>query len=445
MSKMGAMYKLCKKAKNTLSNTFWKVRKFPKDLSNNGRNIVFNFTLIISLTFLCANGSSAQNNTTATIQAVTKDGLHKMIVPSEIRSYSRDDLSDFRIFNAENREVPYFLVANTPTKVIEQFEDFPIISKVITNRKSTAIEVENKKLQIKDLQFVIVNSEVTKKYSVSGSNDQKEWFGLVNNGTLSDLNSDETTEVLKDISFPLCSYRYLKIVFDDTSTLPINVLKVGHAKTNFLKGNLQHIKGQLVETMQVLAEKKTLMKVVFDYPQYIDKVVFGMNTTSLFKRQVRIYTNKERVEKHKTVLYQEDMAHFSLVSNQSNAFEIANTKQKTLFIEIDNQDNPPLEVSSIKFYQKPIFAVADLKTNIQYSVTTGNPNLQPPQYDLAYFKETISNDIPETNIISIEHQLQDTATDLKASFWQQPWFMWLCISIGGLTILFFSMKLIKEM
>ena len=68
-----------------------------------------------------------------------------------------------------------------------------------------------------------------------------------------------------------------------------------------------------------------------------------------------------------------------------------------------------------------------------------------PNYDLAYFKETISDSLPEAQITSIEHHKQGTTTDAKASFWQQPWFMWLCISIGGLMIMFFSMKLIKEM
>ena len=383
--------------------------------------------------------------TKAKIQAVAKNGLYKMVVPSEIRSYSKDDLSDFRIFDDKDNEVPYFLLGDATGKAVEQFEEFRIVSKVVNNKKSTSIVIANPKAQINGLELIIANSEVVKKYNVSGSNDQKEWFGLINNGSLSDLQSSETTFVSKEISFPLCSYRFLKIVFDDSTTLPINVLKIGNAQTNFLKGEMQEIKVKSLQTTQISAEKKTLIKIEFDFPQFIDKVVFDINKTSLFKRNARIYTDKERVEKHKTVKYQHDIAHFSIASNQSNAFEIANSKQQFLYIEIENQDNPPLQISDIKFYQKPVYAIADLKSNENYTITTGYPNLLPPNYDLAYFKETISDALPETQITSIELQKQDNTAGVQASFWQQPWFMWLCIIIAGLMILFFSMKLVKDL
>ena len=55
------------------------------------------YSLIIAL--LWANVSTAQI-TQAHVQPVSKNGLYKMIVPSEIRSNSKDDLSDFRIFDA---------------------------------------------------------------------------------------------------------------------------------------------------------------------------------------------------------------------------------------------------------------------------------------------------------------------------------------------------------
>lgn len=395
-------------------------------------------------TLLCSNMSIAQI-VKAKIQAVEKNGLYKMIVPAEIRSYSKDDLSDLRILDAQNNEVPYFLLTKASEKRQEQFEQFTIVSKVVDNKKSTSIIIANPKAQINGFELIIANSEVVKKYNISGSNDQKEWFGLINNGLLNDLQSSETTSVSKDISFPLCSYRFLKIVFDDSTTLPINVLKIGNAQTSFLKGELQQVKVKSLQTTQMSAEKKTLIKIEFDFPQLIDKVVFDINKTSLFKRNARIYTDKERVEKHKTVKYQEDIANFSVASNQSNSFEIANTKQQFLYIEIDNQDNPPLQISDIKFYQKPIFVVADLKSNENYRITTGFPNLLPPNYDLAYFKETISDALPETPITSIELQKQGEVSDNQVSFWQHLWFMWLCIIIAGLVILFFSMKLVKDL
>ena len=390
------------------------------------------------------NISTAQNIVKAKIQPVAKSGLYKMVVPAEIRSYSQSYMRDFRILDGKNTEVPYFLVADAPEKVSQQFEDFPIISKQTIDEKSTTIEIRNPKAQINGLRLVIANSEVTKKYKITGSNDQKEWFGLINNGVLSDLKSAETTTVVKEVTFPLCSYRFLQIVFDDSTTLPINVLKIGNVLTSFLKGDLQEVKPKSIQTNQVTGEKKTIIKVEFDFPQFIDKVVFDMEKTHLFKRNVRIYTDNERIEKYKTIKYQKDIAGFSLVSNQDNTFEIVQTKQQFLTIEIDNQDNPPLQISHIRFFQKPLFAIADLKSTENYTVTAGNPNLMPPQYDLAYFKESISGSLPEAQISSIKYPKPENIADTPSSFWQQPWFMWLCIGAGGLMILFFSVRLIKD-
>jgi hypothetical protein len=392
---------------------------------------------------LWSNMSTAQI-TKAKIQTVANNGLYKMIVPSEIRSRSKDDLSDFRIFDAKNSEVPYFLIADTGEKTINQFEEFIILSKTSDYKKSTAIEIANPKAQINGLQLLIANSEVTKNYSISGSNDRKEWFGLINKDELSDLKSTEATVVTKVISLPLCAYRFLKIVFDDSTTLPINVLTIGNAHPNLLKSPLQEMKVKSIQTTQLAAEKKTLIKVAFDYPQFIDKVVFDIKT-NMFNRNARIYVEKDRTEKHEIVKYQEDIAHFSLISIRNNSFEISTTKEQFFTIEIDNQDNPSLDILGIKFFQIPFFAVADLKSNEHYTISTGNPKLLSPNYDLAYFKETISDSLPETQIIEIEHQNQTNTTDTQPSFWQRPWFMWLCISIGGLMILFFSTRLIKEM
>ena len=108
------------------------------------------YSLFIAL--LWSNMSIAQM-TKAKIQPVAKTGLYKMIVPAEIRSYSKDDLSDFRILDAQNNEVPYFLLTDAPEKRLEQFEEFAIVSKVVNSRKSTSIEIANPHAQINDLEL----------------------------------------------------------------------------------------------------------------------------------------------------------------------------------------------------------------------------------------------------------------------------------------------------
>ncbi len=394
---------------------------------------------------LWANCAIAQQITTAKIQAVSHDGFHKLLVPSEVRSHAKSDLSDLRLFDRKNAEVPYVVLTETPAKAVEHFETFKVLSKIAVPRKFTSIVVENPKTQLNGLQIWVANADVTKSYNVSGSNDQKEWFGLVNQAELTHLRSETATEVSKDIELPLCSYRFLKIVFDDSTTLPINVLKMGSFQTQFSKqGAFQAIQPKSVQVSQEATTKKTLIKVQFDFPQWIDKMAFNLPQTPLFKRKARIYTESARKEKHEIVTYQSDIIHIDLVSNQINAFEIPTTKQEIFFIEIENQDNPPLQITEIQCYQKPLFVVADLKAHENYSLIAGNSNWAAPQYDLAYFKETLADTLPETSVASIAQAQEMTATP-KSNLGQKSWFMWICIIVGGLAILYFSIQLVKEM
>jgi hypothetical protein len=94
-----------------------------------------------------------------------------------------------------------------------------------------------------------------------------------------------------------------------------------------------------------------------------------------------------------------------------------------------------------------VYVVADLKQNQEYTITAGNPKYKLPNYDLAHFtdKYLIPNNLPEVKITQIKHENPKPQTAITKPFWQQSWFMWLCIGIGGLTILIFSNSLVKDL
>lgn len=392
------------------------------------------------------NFSFAQYNTTAKIKAVATTGLNKIILPPEIRSVSKEDLSDFRIFDSKGIEVPYFIVRNEKETFSNSFEEYNIVSKNAIPNKSTSIVIANPSAQsINQISLFIANSDVTKTYSLSGSEDQKEWFGLSNSQTLSDLNSTDKTNTVKTISFPLSSYCFLKIDFDDKKTLPINVLKAGNFNQQVKNNSLQEITPQINSVTQLASEKKTKIHIVFDTPQIINQIAFDISKPTFYKRDATIYKNATRKVKRKTETYEENITYFELNSNTKNTFNIPQIFEKEIFITIDNQDNPALNVAEIKFYQIPVSIIASLNANEKYTIKTGNKNLSEPQYDLSNFKNKISEVLPETSIEEIKQIASAETTIQDKSLWQQSWFMWICIIIGGIAILYFTTSLVKDM
>jgi len=395
---------------------------------------------------LAANGLLAQHTTTAKIEIPKENGLHKMVLPAEIRSFSKEELGDFRIVDSKEIEVPYYVI---PQEYIDKtphfFSECKIISTNVLPKNKTTLIFENPKTSIDSIVLCITNSDVTKTYSISGSNDQKEWFGLVNNSKLSDLVNTEETVVFKTISFPLTSYRYIKFDFNDKKTLPINILKIGFFASKTTSNILEEIHPKNIKFQQIPAEKKTRIYISFDHPQIVNQIHFKISSPNLFLRNTQIYVNKKKRMNHKAVAFPENFSSFELNSNTKNTFTIPQFFGKECFIEIENQDNPPLTFSEIRFFQKPISVIADLKANQKYTVETGNSKLNSPDYDLENFKNRMGSNLPEAKIYDIKHDIFQKTNALKKSFWQQSWFMWICIGLGGIVIVFFTMSLVKDM
>ena len=102
-------------------------------------------------------------------------------------------------------------------------------------------------------------------------------------------------------------------------------------------------------------------------------------------------------------------------------------------------------MTKIRFFQNQLPVIADLKANEKYTITTGNANLNAPNYDLENFTSKMENNLPETKIFDIKQVVSQKPSIQNKSIWQQPWFMWICISLGGIVILYFTSNLIKDM
>lgn len=397
---------------------------------------------------ILAHVSFAQNITTAKIKHVTQNGFHKIILPPAIRSFTTEDLSNFRIYDNQNNETPYFILQQNNVPVTIAIEEFPILSENSRPGKSTTVIFENSELkELDQITLVIGNTDVIKKYSISGSNDNSKWFGIVNNKILTDITNTENTTTIKTITFPLCFYRFLKIDFDDTKTLPIDLRKIGitQAPTLPSKQKLLPIIPQAIKTTALSNQKKTLIHVIFKNKEVIDQLIVAVKSPEYYTRDARIYKKVNRKYKRKVKEEEQDIHHFQIRSDTKNQITIPQIFEKDFFIEISNQDNPPLHFSSIRFNQVPVVIVADLKSGEAYTIKTGDTGLQMPQYDLANFKNTVSGQLPETILYDIKQNNTQKNKITEKQFWQHSWFMWLCIAIGGTVIIYFSISLIKDL
>lgn len=397
------------------------------------------------IVLFAANGLLAQHKTTAKIETVTESGLHKIILPAEIRSFSKEELDDFRILDSKGIEIPYYIFPGNSDVQTSSFSECKILSNSRIAKSRTSIIFENPKSTLDEIVLSITNSDVTKFYSISGSNDQKEWFGLVNNSLLTGIENSNAASVLKTVKFPLTAYRFIKLDFNDKKTLPINVLKIGYLSPKTDNTIVEEIKPKDIKFKNIQDEKKTRILINFGRSQIINQIGFTIAAPNLFQRNSKIYIFRRHKIKQKSARFSETFFAFKLSSDQKNIFSIPQLFEKECIIEIENRDNQPLNISKVKFLQNQIAVIADLKANEKYTVTTGNSELNRPKYDLENFKNSMDDNLPKAKIYEIKHLDSQKAILKNESIWQQPWFMWLCIGFGGIIIAFFTRSLIKDM
>lgn len=401
------------------------------------------FTLLFSsITF------AQTSEVSGTINLVNEDGLHRIRIPQNMRSLASHDLRDFRIWDAKGNQVPYFVQPVTDYKKTQfsDFKQFPIISNTkIVDTSSTYI-FENINESIDKAVLLIANYQGSKSYKLEGSNNQEAWFGIVNKGELHQLNHPTETNVYKAISFPLGKYKFLKIVFNDRQSLPINLLKIGMANTetvNIVPVSMEEI--PVKSRGFVEEDSKTQIHINFDGREVLNQIRIKISAPDLYSRNAVLYTIKEREVKRSMESYREPIAAFTIRSDKALIFDIPNSLEKEVYLEIDNKDNPKLQIDAIQFMQEPVYLVASLKENDKYTITAGFEKLDFPDYDIAKVTNTTKTELPLAKISNIVFGKPAKVKHESTSFWQQKWFMWACIIMASLMISFFAFNLLKDL
>jgi hypothetical protein len=385
---------------------------------------------------------SFSQNYTGGLDSIKKDGLQSLLLTTEIRSATNENFNFLRIKDANKNEVPYVLIVDSD-RTLSTFKSLKITSKQAIKDSVTSIVIENEANEIQGHFTVqIANTDIYKNYTIYGSNDQKEWFGLVANESLFGLSSANKTTVEKTIYFPLNTYQFLRINFDDKNSLPINILNIGVFKSKFFTQNPLEINNFKLEVVTLKNKKATHLKFTAKSAHKVHIISFKINT-DFFLRNAKVIVKRTRKVKKRVEMYTEIIAQFQLNSKNENTFVLNNLNEKEFWIEIENQDNPVLDIESVKVFQNPIYLVANLKQAENYKLII-DKTVNKPSYDLGNFISDKTITIDEVSVSNFSKIKNDKETIKKTPFWETSLFMWVCIILGGVIVVYFALNLLKD-
>jgi len=359
-----------------------------------------------------------------------------------MRAASKNNFDFIRIKDITNQEVPYVL-KHQSDRLFATFLPIPILTTTRIKDSITAILIENKTIKKRtNLILQIANTAISKRYSLLGSNDSVQWFGITSNQILNFINSTNTSSTETSINFPTNTYRFLKIEISDKSSLPINILGVGVSENNFFSEEAVSILNYNQEIRQIKDRKVTQIKFTATNYHEINSISFDIKT-AFFKRNVKIIAKRTHKIKKRAEVYDGVISSFELSSKNENTFSLNNFYEKEFIVEIDNQDNPPLEIKAIKLLQKPIYIISNLKKNQKYQFSI-DTTFSKPSYDLGNFVADTILHIEEVSVTNFLKVKTKEAIIKDKPFYKTPIFMWICIIFVGLFIVYFALDLLKE-
>lgn len=400
------------------------------------------FRLFTLLLLIATNGFAQQFKVSAKLSGVNQNGLHKLTIGPDFRTLADDNPETIRIHDSKGKDVPYFFSYDGDKLNKQNLVKLPILSKTTSADTLTSVIIENISAgRMQNITLAIANNDAVKTYNISGSNDKKEWFGLVNNQQLSDMYNPADTQVYKTLAMPQHTYKYIKIDFNDKRSLPLNITEAGVIISTISSTAFQEVLPFGVKTET--NGKITKITVRFNYQTHIDRINFTVKSPSFYKRDAKIYVTRQEKYKRKTRTYTDVLEYFEIYSSNKNTFDLTNFRERQFVIEINNNDNQPLDFSGITFYQKPLEVIADLQTGQDYTIVAGNKQLKAADYDLANFKDKLPPNLPEAKI-SKATAIKPVVKNNK-TISQSPLIMWGCISIGALIVFYFCYSLVKDM
>lgn len=323
--------------------------------------------------------AKAQPQYHAPLAVVEKSGFYKINLPPSVVAKSKDGLEDLRIGNSSRQEVPYILKTDLPAFAASSFVSFPILSAKKEADKQTHVVIENKiPKAINRLLLFIKNTDAYRTVTLSGSDDLNHWFVIKENISLDNYLSSNEAQFIQSLSFPNSRYAYFKITINGEDVLPVNIVQAGVYRQTYQAGKHVLLPAPII-SQKDSSNKTTYITLQFDETYTVDRLELNVSGSRFYNRSFTINNQNSTGNNN-----------YTLNSAGGHSFN-CHVKGNILYLAIQNNDNPPLKINRVKAYQLNNYLLTWLEKGMDYELTTGDSLAAAPQYDLAFFKDSVQN------------------------------------------------------
>lgn len=402
--------------------------------------------LLLLLLWLTHTSGSAQQAYTwhATVPAPAQKGYHSILLTPEVTGRLAADLSDIRLYDAQQQEVPYLLRTEESLRQSQLFRPYSILQYQRQSGGLSELLIENpQQRKISNLSLLIKNADVQKQVSLSGSDNREDWYVLKAHDVLHAISSTENTAKMKLLEFPLNDYRYLRLQLNDSASAPLNILQAGYYDTQTEAGKYAAIPVQISRTDST-ATRQTYIRLRFAQPAYPEQLELEITAPDLYLRHGHVLsdrpatTGKRRSRPTEAAITR---VPFTLSSNEPARIQLPRHRVQQLTIVIENEDNPPLNIAQVTPLQLNRYLVAKLEEGEAYTLYFGNEDAAAPVYDLRFFSDSIPANLPVLTPINVQAVVRQKEGGILSS----KLLVWAAIGLVVAGLGYMTVRLLNEM
>ena len=311
---------------------------------------------------------------------VPAPGLVQVNLAAETINIARSDLSDLRIVDANEKEVPFLIDQPVPrAESIVRPKDFH--AEIIPAGTQLLIKTGTDLIIAGITLETPAGANFIKSVRVEGSNDQKNWRTLTSGDPVFSMGNGVAK---MRVQFPEGKWQFLRVVIDDSRTLP-----VPWTGTQLVIAGSPAPTQPLSVTIKSRDENPGMTRLGLDLGAANLRIASIRIGTSepVFTRAVTVATPELSEEKlDETPLSSGVLYRVDLNGKIEARLDIPIEKQiygRELVLLIDNGDSPPLLISEVRADRRMTRLLFFVPAAGSYSLLAGNSQCDPPRYDLS--------------------------------------------------------------
>ena len=371
------------------------------------------------------------------------DQWHKIVLPLDTYSKVSEDLSDVRIYglpqNGDTLEIPYITQIPESQAVAKELTFSLINSASKSDGYCFTFELDSQEL-INEILLSFSDQNYDWKIKLEGSQDLKEWFTMVDDYRILSIKNGVTEYQFGKVIFPPSRYKYYRIFIKSKEKPTLHQAKI---LTSERAGIPLSNRSKTYEITESKKDKTTIVDIDLSTYVPVSEIIIYIDKKVEFYRpfDLKVLRDSSLLASGEWTYHFGSVLSGTVSSLDENRFSFTKTWTKKLKLTIQNHDNAPIKIDSIRISGPDYCLVGRFENkNIPYFLVFGDKRLFKPTYDITHFA---TPDSVETLVLGDEEIIKIAAVEPTTPLFENKWWLWVLMITIILILGGFTMKMIK--